>query len=132
MLNHITLMGRLVANPELRTTNSGIKVAAMRIAVDRDYSKEKETDFFDIVAWRGTAEFVCRYFTKGKPILVDGSLRTRKWTDKEGNNRIAFEIHAENVYFAGGEKTNNSSEPVLTGIDDSDGELPWADDDLPL
>lgn len=132
MLNHITLMGRLVANPELRTTNSGIKVAAMRIAVDRDYSKEKETDFFDIVAWRGTAEFVCRYFTKGKPILVDGSLRTRKWTDKEGNNRIAFEIHAENVYFAGGEKTNNSSEPVLTDIDDSDGELPWADDDLPL
>lgn len=131
MLNHITLMGRLVANPELRTTNSGIKVAAMRIAVDRDYSKEKETDFFDIVAWRGTAEFVCRYFTKGKPILVDGSLRTRKWTDKEGNNRIAFEIHAENVYFAGGEKTNNS-EPVLSDIDDSDGELPWADDDLPL
>lgn len=132
MLNHITLMGRLVANPELRTTNSGIKVTSMRIAVDRDYSKEKETDFFDIVAWRGTAEFVCRYFTKGKPILVDGSLRTRKWTDKEGNNRIAFEIHAENVYFAGGEKTNNSSEPVLTDIDDSDGELPWADDDLPL
>lgn len=133
MLNHITVMGHLVRNPELRTTQSGVKVSTMRIGVTRDFSKEKESDFFDIVCWRATAEFVCRNFTKGMPVLVDGSLRTRKWEDKEGNTRIAFEIHADNVYFAGGARKTDS-EPVLTEIDDSDGELPWkdGDDDLPL
>lgn len=132
-LNHITIMGNLVKDPELRTTQSGIKVASLRVAVGRDFSKEKETDFFDVVAWRATAEFVTRNFSKGQPILVDGRLLTRHWEDKEGNKRIAYEIMAENIYFCGGTRKTDSGSSGLTEIDDSDGELPWStDDDLPL
>jgi len=135
-LNTITIMGNLVKDPELRSTQSGIKVASLRVAVGRDFSKEKETDFFDVVAWRATADFVCRNFTKGQPILVNGSLRTRHWEDKEGNKRIAYEIHADNVYFAGGSRKADASDngSALVEIDDSDGKLPWddGDDDLPM
>lgn len=131
MLNHITLMGHLVRDPELRTTQSGIKVASIRIGVTRDFSKEKESDFFDIVAWRATAEFICRNFVKGQAIIVDGRLVTRKYEDKDGNKRTAYEVQAENVYFAGGGRAK-TSESTLTEIDDSDGDLPWGDDDLPL
>ena len=131
-LNHITIMGNLVKDPELRTTASGVKVASLRVAVSRDFSKEKATDFFDVVAWRATAEFVTRNFTKGKPILVDGKLLTRDWEDKDGNKRRAYEIHAENVYFCGGERTAKADTGGFTELDDSDGELPWGDDDLPL
>lgn len=135
MLNNIQIMGNLVANPELRTTPSGVNVCAFRIACTRDIpakGAEKTTDFFDVTAWRSTAEFVSKYFVKGKPILISGSLRSREWEDKDGNKRKAYEIVAENVYFAGGDRVK-PGETVLEDIDDSDGELPWdTDNDLPL
>ena len=101
MLNRITMTGRLVADPELRRTQSGVSVTSFRIANDRDYGKgeEKETDFFDVVAWRSTAEFICKYFTKGRMAVVSGRLQIRNWTDKEGNKRRSAEVVADNVYF---------------------------------
>ncbi len=103
MLNRIVIMGRLTRDPELRRTQSGVAVTTITVAVDRDYqsrdSQEKQTDFIDVVAWRSTAEFVSKYFTKGKMIVVDGSLQSRKWTDKNGQNRISWEVQADNVYF---------------------------------
>lgn len=104
MLNHIVLMGRLTRDPELRRTGSGLAVASFSLAVDRDFgnreSGEKETDFIDIVAWRNTAEFVSKYFAKGRLVVVSGRLQIRNWTDKEGNKRRSAEVVAENVYFA--------------------------------
>ena len=103
MLNHITIMGRLTRDPELRRTGSGIAVASFSVAVDRDFGKnengEKETDFIDCVAWRNTAEFVSKYATKGRMVAVSGRLQIRSWTDKDGNKRRAAEIVADNVYF---------------------------------
>jgi len=103
MLNHIVLMGRLTRDPELRRTGSGIAVASFRLAVDRDFGpkdgNDRETDFIDIVAWRSTAEFVSRYFTKGRMAVVSGRLQMRNWTDKEGNKRTTAEVVADNVYF---------------------------------
>ena len=102
MLNRIILMGRLVADPELRRTQSGTPVTSFRIAVDRDFknqSGEKETDFIDIVAWRATAEFVAKYFAKGRMAVVEGRLQIRPWTDKEGNKRTSAEVVADNIYF---------------------------------
>ena len=103
MLNTITIMGRLTADPELRRTGSGVAVASFCVAVDRDFaskdSNEKETDFIDCVAWRSTGEFVSKYFTKGSMIVVSGRLQIRGWTDKEGNKRRSAEIVANNVYF---------------------------------
>lgn len=101
MLNSVKLMGRLVADPELRQTQSGIPVCSIRIAVDRDFlnSGTRETDFFNVVAWRSTAEFISRYFSKGRMIVVDGRLQTRPWTDRDGNKRVSVETVAENVYF---------------------------------
>lgn len=114
MLNSITLMGRLVADPELRRTGSGIAVASMTIAVDRDYSGkdsgEKETDFIDIVAWRQTAEFASKYFAKGRMMAVHGRLQIRTWTDKDGNKRKSAEVVADSVYFADSKKDNDSGE----------------------
>jgi single-strand DNA-binding protein len=101
MLNKAILMGRLTANPELKTTPQGTAVTSFTLAVERNYSKdEKQTDFINIVAWRNTAEFICKYFTKGQLVAVEGNIQTRKYTDKDGNKRIAFEILAEQVYFA--------------------------------
>ena len=103
MLNHVTMMGRLVREPELRHTQSGIPVCTCRIAVDRDYASQngdRETDFFDVVAWRGTAEFISKYFSKGRMIALDGRLQTQSWTDRDGNNRTSTGIVAESVYFA--------------------------------
>ncbi len=102
MLNKITIIGRLCADPELRQTQSGIPVCSCRIAVERDYlsNGDRETDFFDVVAWRGTAEFICGYFAKGRMIALDGRLQTRAWTDREGGKRVSVEIVAENAYFA--------------------------------
>lgn len=134
MLNHITIMGHLVANPELRTTTSGIKVATFRIGCTRDRGPkdgEKVSDFFDVIAWRATGEFVSKYFSKGQPILIEGRLASRNWEDKEGRKRVSIEINADNVYFAGGSKTKPET-GTFTELDDSDGELPWGDDDLPL
>lgn len=104
MLNIAALMGRLVADPELKTTQSGISVTSFRIAVDRnitDGSGARQTDFIDIVAWRGTAEFVCKYFTKGQMIAVNGRIQTRSYEDKQGNKRTAVEVVADNVSFCG-------------------------------
>lgn len=103
MLNHIVIMGRLARDPELRHTQAGIPVATFRLAVDRDFKDkttgERATDWIDVVAWRGTGEFVCRYFTKGRMAVVDGRLQMREWTDKEGNKRTTAEVIADNVYF---------------------------------
>jgi len=102
MLNHIVLMGRLTRDPELRRTGSGVAVASFTLAVDRDYAAqgaEKETDFVDIVAWRNTAEFVSKYFAKGRMAVVTGRLQIRNWQDKEGNKRRSAEVVADNVYF---------------------------------
>ena len=144
-------MGRLVADPELRSTASNLSVCSFRIAVDRDYKKgdQKETDFIDIVAWRSTAEFVANYFKKGRVIAVDGRLQIRPWEDKDGNKRFATEVVADNVYFGdsrpGGAGGNNGgysqapaygapaggySAPVggpsdFAEIDEEDGDLPF-------
>ncbi len=111
MLNHIVIMGRLTRDPEYRTTSSSLSVANFTVAVDRDFSGkdggEKETDFIDCVAWRKTAEFLTKYFTKGSMIVVSGRLQIRQWKDKEGNNRRSAEIVADNVYF--GESKNGNS-----------------------
>ena len=154
MLNHIVLMGRLTRDPELRRTGSGIAVASFSLAVDRDFGSsanngEKETDFIDIVAWRNTAEFVSKYFTKGRMAVVEGRLQIRAWQDKEGNNRRSAEVVADNVYFGdsrpGGAGGNNGgysqapaygapaggySAPVggpsdFAEIDEEDGDLPF-------
>ena len=102
MLNRIILMGRLTRDPELRRTGSGTAVTSFSLAVDRDFksqSGEKETDFIDIVAWRNTAEFVSKYFTKGRMAVVEGRLQIRDWTDKDGGKRRSAEVVADNVYF---------------------------------
>lgn len=103
MLNHITIMGRLTRDPELRRTGSGISVTSFSLAVDRDFPNketgEKETDFIDCVAWRQTGEFVSKYFTKGRMAVVSGRLQVRKWKNDQGENRYSTEVVAENVYF---------------------------------
>ena len=102
MLNKIILMGRLTRDPELRRTSSGTAVTSFSLAVDRDFKSQggdKETDFIDIVAWRSTAEFVSKYFTKGRMAVVEGRLQIRDWTDKDGGKRRSAEVVADNVYF---------------------------------
>ena len=112
MLNHIVIMGRLTRDPELRTTQSGVSVTSFTVAVDRDYNSrdngERQTDFIDCVAWRQTGEFVSRNFNKGKMIIVLGRLQSRKWQDKEGNNRTSWDIQADNVYFGDSKRDNDS------------------------
>ena len=103
MLNHLTIMGRLCADTELRYTQNGIAVCNARLAVERNYaapSGEHETDFFDVIAWRGTAKFLSDYFSKGRKLVLDGRLQSRNWTDREGNKRVSIEIVAESAYFA--------------------------------
>ena len=116
MLNKIFIMGRLTRDPELRRTQSGTPVTSFSLAVDRDYksqSGEKETDFIDVVAWRSTAEFVSRFFTKGRMAVVSGRLQMRNWTDKEGNKRTSAEVVADNVYF--GDSKRDGAAPVPQG-----------------
>lgn len=111
MLNRIIIMGRLVRDPELRTTQSGIPVTSFTLAVDRDYknreSGEKSTDFIDVVAWRQTAEFICKYFAKGRMAVAEGRLQIRDWKDREGNNRRSAEVVADNVYFGDSKRDSN-------------------------
>ena len=113
MLNHITIMGRLTRDPELRRTGSGVAVASFTVAVDRDFGKnengEKETDFIDCVAWRQTGEFVSKYFTKGRMAVVSGRLQIRSWTDKDGNKRRTAEVVADNVYFGDSRRDGDSA-----------------------
>ena len=110
-LNHITIMGRLARDPELRRTNSGVAVASFTVAVERDFSQngqEKETDWIDCVAWRQTGEFVSKYFSKGRMAVVSGRLQIRGWTDKDGNKRRTAEVVADNVYFGDSKKEDSN------------------------
>ena len=149
MLNHIVLMGRLTRDPELRRTQAGVAVTSFSLAVDRDYqnrdSGEKQTDFIDIVAWRSTAEFVSKYFSKGRMAVVSGRLQMRDWTDKDGNKRTSAEVVADNVYFGdskrdgaapasgpsgyGGQPSYGNYDAPAISADfaeaDDDGELPF-------
>ena len=133
MLNHITIMGRLTRDPELRRTGSGLAVASFTVAVDRDWPNketgEKETDFIDCVAWRQTGEFVSKYFAKGSMIVVSGRLQIRPWVDKDGNKRKSAEIVAENVYFGESKKKESNNQthwdnPYTTPV--YSGSNPWA------
>ena len=152
MLNKIILMGRLTRDPELRRTGSGTAVTSFSLAVDRDFksqSGEKETDFIDVVAWRSTAEFVSKYFTKGRMAIVEGRLQIRDWTDRDGGKRRSAEVVADNVYFGDSKRDGAadfgsapaygmpapaagqmSSQPMggqsdFAEIGDEDGELPF-------
>lgn len=135
MLNHITIMGRLTKAPELRRTGSGVAVTSFTIAVDRDIANketgERETDFIDCVAWRGTGEFVEKHFNKGSMAVVSGRLQIRSWTDKEGNKRRTAEVVADNVYFGDSKKDSDSApsmkQPaqVFQQIDIPDEQLPF-------
>ncbi|MBR3979110.1 MAG: single-stranded DNA-binding protein [Oscillospiraceae bacterium] len=112
MLNHITIMGRLTRDPELRRTGTGVAVASFTLAVDRDFGGqggERETDFIDCVAWRQTGEFVSKYFTKGRMAVVSGRLQIRNWTDKDGNKRRTAEIVADNVYFGDSKRDGDNA-----------------------
>ncbi|MBR4909876.1 MAG: single-stranded DNA-binding protein [Clostridia bacterium] len=111
MFNLVVLTGRLTADPELKTTNTGISVTSFSIAVNRRYraGEETQTDFINIVAWRQTAEFITKYFKKGNMIGIEGSIQTRKYTDKNGNNRVIFEVVASNAQFVESKKDNTPS-----------------------
>lgn len=114
MLNHITIMGRLARDPELRRTGSGVAVASFTVGVERDFadsqSGKKEMDWIECVAWRNTGEFVSKYFRKGNMIVVSGRLQIRSWTDKEGNKRKSAEIVADNCYFGGSKNDSTQGE----------------------
>lgn len=138
MINNIVLMGRLTANPELKTTPNGISCAAFSVAVERSVKSkdgERQTDFIPCVAWRNTAEFVCKYFVKGRMIAVAGELQTRKFTDKNGNNRTAFEVIAGNISFCGDSNGNgNAAAQPTQQPQGSSGDFMTIDvgDDLPF
>lgn len=145
MLNKVFLQGRLVADPELRHTQQGTPVASYRLAVDRGYKSKdpnaQNADFVNVVSWRNTAEFVSRYFTKGRMMLVEGRLQIRDYTDKDGNRRVAAEVVTDNVYFCDSPKSDNGTSsggygppPSGSGVpgdggfaelSDNDGELPF-------
>ena len=112
MLNHIVIMGRLTRDPDLRTTQSGVNVASFTVAVDRDFGGrdggERQTDFFDVSAWRQTGEFVSKYFRKGSMIVVSGRMQSRKYQDRDGNNRTAWDVQADNVYFGESKRDNDA------------------------
>lgn len=131
MLNKIFIMGRLTREPELRRTQGGNAVTSFALAVDRDFKSAdgtKETDFIDVVAWRSTAEFVSKYFSKGRMAIVDGRLQMRDWTDKEGNKRRSAEVVADNIYFGDSKREDapaGNSAPTFEEIEDDDGDLPF-------
>lgn len=114
MYNHVAVQGRLVRDPELRKTQSDVSVANFAIAVDRDFKDretgERQADFFDVVVWRGTADFVANFFHKGDPAVVSGRLQNNRYTDKDGNNRVRVEILAENVYFGSSKRESSGGE----------------------
>ena len=141
MLNKVVIMGRLTKDPELRRTGSGTAVTSFSLACDRDFkslSGEKETDFIEVVAWKNTAEFVSKYFGKGRMAVVDGRLQIRDWTDKSGNKRTTAEVVADNVYFADSKRSESNDNQkenfnALSGrlsddfvpISEEDGEIPF-------
>ena len=143
MLNHIVIMGRLVADPDVRATPNGVSVTTFRLACDRDFKSkdtgERETDFVTVVAWRNTADFVAKYFSKGRMAVVEGRLQIRPYTDKEGNKRTATEIVAANVYFGDSKRDGDSprsdyddSGPAPADAGDKFSELEDDDGDLPF
>ena len=121
-MNIIAIKGRLVRDPEIRQTQSGVSVTNITVAVDRSYSAggEKQTDFFDCVFWRQGAEFVSKYFKKGKEIIVTGEMQSRKWQDKEGNNRISWEIQNAHAEFCGGKSDNSAVNTTVTNSNEND------------
>ena len=142
MLNKIIIMGRLTRDPELRRTGSGTAVTSFSLACDRDFksqSGEKETDFIEVVSWKNTAEFVSKYFSKGRMAVVDGRLQIRDWTDKEGNKRTTAEVVADNVYFADSKRSESNdnqkenfnalsgrlSDDFVPALNDDTSELPF-------
>lgn len=131
MLNHVTLHGRLVRDPELRATPAGKSVVTISLACERDFAPEgrdKETDFIDAVFWGKTAEFIVRNFTKGQMALIDGRIQVRKWQDKEGNNRYTTEILGNNIYFAGKKETGSESaytRPTYEEVTEQDDDIPF-------
>lgn len=141
MLNKVVIMGRFTKAPELRRTGSGTAVTSFSLACDRDFksqSGEKETDFIEVVAWKNTAEFVSKYFSKGRMAVVEGRLQIRDWTDKAGNKRTTAEVVADNVYFADSKRSESNDNQkenfnALSGrlsddfvpISEEDGEIPF-------
>lgn len=135
MINNVVLTGRLTAAPELKTTQSGVTVTAFCVAVDRRFKAQdgnREADFVNCVAWRNTAEFICKYFGKGDMIAVVGAIQTRKYKDKDGNNRVAFEVIVNEASFCGGNNNGNNAQetqeaPATTNFEEigSDDELPF-------
>ena len=121
-MNIIAIKGRLVRDPEIRQTQSGVSVTNITVAVDRSYSAggEKQTDFFDCVFWRQGAEFVSKYFKKGKEIIVTGEMQSRKWQDKDGNNRISWEIQNAHAEFCGGKSDNSAVNTTVTNSNEND------------
>lgn len=139
-MNFVAIHGRLTADPTVRQTQSGVSVCNFTVAVDRSYTKqgeEKQTDFFTVNCWRGLAEMVGKYFTKGKEIVVTGEMQSRKWQDKDGNNRVSWEIQAASVDFCGskGDSSNSGYAPAQAApaantegfaeLSEDDGELPF-------
>ena len=132
MLNRVTIIGRLAKDPELKKTNSGISVSTISVAVDRDFKEqngERGVDWFEVVTWKTNAEFLCKYFTKGSAIVIDGHLQARTWQDTEGKTHKNVEIVAEHIYFAGGKKDGNEPNiptPVMQFAEiKEEGELPF-------
>ena len=128
MLNVCTIMGRLVRDPELRRTGSGIAVASFTLAVEDDFKDKdgnKKTIFIDCIAWRGTGEFISKYFTKGSMAIVQGKLDVREWTDRDGNKRRNTEIVVENVYFGESKKDHAQPAQGFAMIEDPDARLPY-------
>lgn len=142
MLNVVVIMGRLTADPELRTTNNGTSVTSFSVAVNRSYSKDgnNPTDFINCVAWRNSAEFISRYFTKGQMIAIKGSLQQRSYTDKDGNKRTSYDVVVDTADFCGSKNESGSSAPArneapasFSNVDTGDfEEISMGDDDLPF
>ena len=144
MLNVVVIMGRLTANPELRTTNSGISVTSFSVAVNRSYSKDgnNQTDFINCVAWRNNAEFISKYFTKGQMIAIRGSLQQNSYTDKDGNKRTTYDVVVDSADFCGSKAESGGSAPMsrteeapasFSNVDTGDfEEISMGDEDLPF
>lgn len=134
MFNLAILTGRLTADPELKTTPNGISVTSFTVAVNRNYraSEQQETDFINIVAWRQTAEFITKYFNKGSLIGIEGSIQTRKYQDKNGNNRTAFEVVANEVHFIESKRNNDQSQGYSNADTEDFNDISGDDEDLPF
>lgn len=132
-MNVVILIGRLTADPELKTTNNGVSVTSFSIAVDREYTKEKQTDFINCVAWRNNAEFISKYFTKGQMIALRGTLQQNNYTDKDGNKRTSYNVVVDSANFCGGKEKNTSLDINFSQVNTSDfEEVDMSENDLPF